>query len=100
MAEGLILEFTGVGKEQYDAVNEKLGIDPTTGQGDWPAGLESHAAGTADDGSFVVAEVWSSREAQADFMQTRLGDALAAGGVTSEPKVTWVSLLAYQLPGA
>jgi hypothetical protein len=99
MAEGLILEFTGVGQEQYDAVNGKLGIDMASGAGDWPTGLESHTAGSTDDGSFVVAEVWSSRDAQADFMQTRLGDALAAGGVTSQPKVTWYSLIGYQHPG-
>jgi hypothetical protein len=99
MAEGLILEFTGVGQEQYDAVNGKLGIDMASGAGDWPTGLESHTAGSTDDGSFVVAEVWSSRDAQADFMQTRLGDALAAGGVTSQPNVTWYSLIGYQHPG-
>jgi hypothetical protein len=33
-------------------------------------------------------------------METRLGAALAAGGVTSAPKVTWVSLLTFQTPGA
>src|SRR4051794_34260915 len=32
MAAGLILEFDGVGREQYEAVNERLGIDPATGQ--------------------------------------------------------------------
>src|SRR5712691_3479399 len=56
-----------------------LGIDMHTGQGDWPAGLLSHAAGTADDGTFVVAEVWSSRADQDAFMASRLGTALAAG---------------------
>jgi hypothetical protein len=99
MAEAVILEFTGIGSTEYDAVNEKLGIDPKTGSGDWPAGLDTHVAGYADDGTFVVAEVWSTREAQAEFMQSRLGAALAAGGVTSEPKVTWVKLIAHQTPG-
>lgn len=28
-------------------------------------------------------------------METRLGAALAAGGVTTAPKVTWIELLAY-----
>lgn len=44
-------------------------------------------------------EVWDSRQAQAEFMHSRLGEALAAGGVTSPPKVTWVPLRAYQNPG-
>ncbi len=100
MAEALILEFTAVGEAEYTAVNKQLGIDMHTGQGDWPAGLLSHAAGHADDGTFVVAEVWASRADQEAFMASRLGAALAAGGVTSPPKVRWVPLLAYHQPGA
>ena len=54
MPEALILEFTGVSEAEYAAVNKHLGIDMQTGQGDWPAGLLSHAAGEADDGTFIV----------------------------------------------
>ena len=96
MAEVLILEFEGIGKTDYDAVNGKLGIDSRSSEGDWPKGLLVHAAGTADSGAFVVTEVWSSRQAQADFMESRLGEALAAAGVTGPPKVTWVPLIAFQ----
>ena len=46
MAQALILEFIGVGKADYDAVNGKLGIDMDAGSGDWPAGLLMHAAGS------------------------------------------------------
>jgi hypothetical protein len=100
MAEGLILRFDGVGRAEYDKVNAALGLDMEHGTGDWPAGLLSHAAGTADDGSFVVTEVWSSREAQAEFMHSRLGAALGAGGISGAPSVTWVSLFAHHnLPG-
>jgi hypothetical protein len=99
MAEALILEFTGIGPSEYEAVNGKLGIDMTSGEGDWPAGLLVHTGGTADDGTFVVNEVWSSRDEQAKFMDTRLGAALAAGGVTAQPKVTWISLIAFHTPG-
>jgi hypothetical protein len=59
-----------------------------------------HAAGTADNGTFVVTEVWSSRQAQTTFMETRLGAALGASGVTVPPKVTWVTLLEYHTPGS
>ena len=94
MAEAVILEFSGIGPAEYEAVNGQLGIDMATGAGDWPAGLLMHAAGTADDGAFVVSEVWSSREDHASFMESRLGAALAAGGVTARPTVRWVPLLA------
>jgi hypothetical protein len=100
MAEVLILKFAGVGQADYDAVNGKLGIDTASGEGDWPEGMLMHAAGTAEDGGFVVTEVWSSREAQAAFMDTRLGAALAASGVTAAPEVTWIPLLTYVNLGA
>jgi len=100
MPEALILEFSGVTEADYTKVNANLGIDPRTGEGDWPPGLLSHAAGTADDGTLIVIEVWSSRTEQGAFMDSRLGAALAAGGVTSMPGVRWVPLLAYHTPGA
>jgi hypothetical protein len=99
MPDTLILEFTGVGAAEYAAVNSQLGIDMETGQGDWPPGLLSHAAGIADDGSFVVTEVWASQADQSAFMESRLGAALAAGVITAMPKVRWVPALAYHQPG-
>ena len=93
MPEALICEFQGVTDAQYAAVSRHLGIDPETGEGDWPPGLLSHAAGTADDGTFIVSEVWSSREDQAAWEQ-KLAPALAANGVTVIPRVRWVSLIA------
>ncbi len=99
MAELLILEFDGLDESQYAAVNAQLGLDQNTGAGDWPAGLITHVAGLAESGSAFVIEVWESQQAQADFMESRLGAALAAGGVTAAPKVTWARLLAHQNPG-
>ena len=100
MPEALILEFARVTEAEYGAANKHLGIDMQTGQGDWPAGLLSHAAGTADDGTFIVADVWSSRADHDAFMTSRLGAALTTGGVTAPPEVRWVPLLAYRQPGA
>jgi hypothetical protein len=95
MAEGLILEFEGIGREQYDAVNERLGIAPASGEGDWPAGMLYHAGG-AKQGGWVVFEVWESQEAQQRFMQERLGQALQEGGVTAPPsRVAWIDLAAH-----
>jgi hypothetical protein len=95
VAEGVILEFDGIGRAEYEAVNAKLGIDMSAGRGDWPPGLQMHSAGTSDDGKFIVIEVWSSRGEQGAFMQERLGEALAASGVTGRPTVTWVPLIAH-----
>jgi hypothetical protein len=100
MAEALILQFDGLGEAEYSAVNKALGIDMQTGEGDWPPGLLSHAAGPADDGTFIVTEVWATRADQEAFMTSRLGAALGAGGVTAPPTVRWVTLLAYHQPGA
>ena len=100
MAELLILEFAGLNDADYAAVNGNLGIDMETGKGDWPAGLQSHAGGRSGEGTFVVTEVWSSRDDQAAFMQSRLGPALGAAGVTVVPNVRWVPLVAYHVPGS
>lgn len=100
MAAGVILEFEDVTIKQYDAVNAALGIDSRTGSGDWPDGLVTHTAGLNEDGHLVVMEVWDSPEHQARFMEERLGEALAKGGVTSPPSsVTWVELVAHTSPG-
>lgn len=99
MAEGLILEFNDVGRGEYNAVNGHLGIDPDTGQGDWPAGLVFHAGG-AKPGGWVVFEVWESRQAQERFMKDRLGSALHEGGIKGPPaRVEWLELAAYHSPG-
>ncbi|MBV9681084.1 MAG: hypothetical protein JO046_04790 [Solirubrobacterales bacterium] len=100
MAEALVLEFEGVGRDEYDAVNERLGIDQRSGKGDWPAGMIFHAGG-ARPGGFVVFEVWESKQAQEEFMKNRLGQALQEGGVTAPPsRIEWLDLAAYNSPGA
>jgi len=100
MASAVILEFEGITKKEYDAVNTALGIDSASGEGDWPDGLVSHSAGLNDQGAFVVMEVWDSPEHQARFMESRLGEALVKGGVTEPPtSVTWIDLVAHQHPG-
>ncbi len=100
MPDTLILEFTGVGEQEYRAVNRELGIDMDTGQGNWPPGLLMHSAGQAADGTFVVTEVWSSQDDQAAFMDSRLGKALAAGGITAVPSVRWVPAIAHYQPAS
>ena len=97
MTAAVILEFDGIGQKEYDAVNAALGMDFATGAGDWPDGMLSHSAGHRDDGHFIVMEVWDTPEHQARFMEGRLGEALAKGGVNSPPvSVTWIELIAHQ----
>jgi hypothetical protein len=98
MAEGLLLEFEGVGIETYHAVSERLGIEPNS-SANWPDGLLFHAGG-AKPGGFVVFEVWATRDAQQAFMDERLGAALQAGGVTGPPaRAEWLELASYASAG-
>ena len=100
MAAAVILEFEGITEKEYNAVNAALGIDPTTGAGDWPDGLVTHAGGLNEAGDLVVMEVWDTPAHQAAFMEGRLGEALGKGGVTAPPKsVTWIDLIAHHQPG-
>ncbi|MFN2459125.1 MAG: hypothetical protein ABR591_00325 [Candidatus Velthaea sp.] len=99
MAVGLVLEFAGVGRREYEAVNSRLGINMEAGSGDWPDGLMKHTAGTDHDGNLVVMEVWTSRDAQERFMRDRLGAAVAGAGISAVPRLTWLDLLADHHPG-
>jgi hypothetical protein len=96
MAYAIVLEFGGVTRAQYNAVNEKLGIDMASGTGDFPTGLVSHAAGPVA-GGWLVSENWESKAAQEAFMHSRLGAALAAVGVPAPIRVTDSELLSLQL---
>jgi hypothetical protein len=100
MAEAIILEFAGLDVEDYNRVNEVLGIDPRSGQGDWPEGLLSHTGAATADG-WVVFEIWDSKASQEGFMEGRLGRALKEGGVEDPPsRMEWLELAAHHNPGA
>jgi hypothetical protein len=97
MAYGLVLQFEGVGRAQYDAVNKALGIDPAKAGGPWPAGLLTHAAGPTPAG-WVVIEVWDAKASQQKFMADRLGAALAQGGVNVVPQVVETDTVSHINP--
>jgi hypothetical protein len=92
MAEALLLELNGVGVEDYERVNGKLGIDMQNGEGDWPQGLLFHSAGEKP-GGLVIYEVWSSRADQESFLHGSLGQALEAAGVAQPQRMEWLELL-------
>lgn len=91
MVKALVLEFDGVGREGYDAVNKRLGIDTKSPDADWPVGMVSHMAGSTESG-WVVIEVWDSEDSQAKFMESRLGAALHDAGMPEPARVTWIDL--------
>jgi len=100
MAYGLIYEFpSSVGTREYDAVNEKLGIESTDPKSAWPDGLLTHASGKASDGVFWLCEVWESKAKQEAFMSSRLGPALGAVGVPAPTQVVELDLVNHQVLG-
>jgi hypothetical protein len=92
MSDAIILEFRATA-DDYQAVNTILGLDPETGEGDWPAGLLSHTGCAGDSGTVVVFEVWDSKESQGSFMSSRLGAALDKVGLPEPTRVEWLSVL-------
>ena len=91
MSEAIILEFAGIGADKYREVNAALGIDPDTGEGDWPAGLLSHTGASGPDGLLVL-ELWDSKDSQAAFMGSRLGPALGGAGMPEPSRAEWLSV--------
>jgi hypothetical protein len=65
----------------------------------WATSGRARSAAISACGRAFVVESWTSREAQAEFMQNRLGAAMAQGGVTATPKVTWATLIGEHYPG-
>ncbi|HJQ01053.1 MAG TPA: hypothetical protein VJ851_05600 [Jatrophihabitans sp.] len=91
MSEVLVVEFTGVTVDDYQAVNKILSVDQDTGQGNWPEGLHSHLAATSGNGLIIV-ESWESQAAQAAFMESRLGPAIGEAGVPQPTRMEWMTL--------
>jgi hypothetical protein len=91
--ETLVLEFSGVSVDQYNAVNKILGIDPISGEGDWPDGMISHVGATGAGGTLLVVEVWTNQAAQEAFMSSRLGPALGQVGLPEPSRVEWFTVV-------
>jgi hypothetical protein len=73
MADGVVhLLPEGIGRTQYEGVNEKLNAE-----GDPPAGLIFHAAGQGGDGRWRIIEVWESRDQFDRFNEERLTPVIA-----------------------
>ena len=68
MAVMALMEFEGGTIDQYEQINEALGI---RGPEDAPDGLIRHVVGESDDG-LVIIDLWESPEAMADFYENSL----------------------------
>jgi hypothetical protein len=81
MAIVMFLELPGVTTEQYDKLNEAMGI---AGPEDEHEGLISHICATTDTG-LLICDVWRSQEDLDDFQANTLGPAAAKLGVPPGP---------------
>jgi hypothetical protein len=81
MAVLVILELPGTTTEQYEKVNEVLGVQ---GEEDAPDGLISHTAGVTDEGLLIV-DLWESEAAAAAFFARGIDATMAAAGAPAPP---------------
>jgi hypothetical protein len=82
----MIMEARGATTDQYEKVNELMGI---RSDDDAPDGLVQHIA-ASDGDSLVVIDVWESPEQLQRFFEGRLAAALAGAGIDPEstpPKI-------------
>jgi hypothetical protein len=70
MAIGLRIKFADGTQEQYDAVNDQMGVE-----GNPPEGMIFHAAGPIEGGWGVI-DFWESRGHFDRFLESRLGPAI------------------------
>ncbi len=80
MAVLMIMELDGMTTDDYEAVNEAMGIDDDN----LPDGLVQHAVGPTDDGGLLIVDVWESEAQLEHFVQNRIGPAMEKAGVESQ----------------
>jgi hypothetical protein len=95
MAVAVQLEFRGATLEQYDEINERLGLLPGG-----PASPHElfHWVMKTDDG-FRVVDVWESRDAFENFAQEKLNQVCRAVGVPHEAHIQFFEVHNYLAGG-
>ena len=91
MAYGYLAEIPGVGKEQYDALFEKVTGFSAEDDQILPEFLV-HVAARLENGNWLIVDVLESKEATERFLAERLGPASAElGAPPAEPRLFEVS---------
>ena len=81
MAVGIRIKLEGVTAEQFNVMERA--VDPDSNR---PEGLIFHASGPIDGGWGVI-DFWESREQFDRFAEERMGEAVAAAGVSGAPDI-------------
>lgn len=95
MAVAVQLDFRGATLEQYDQINERIGLLPGG-----PASPQElfHWVAQTDEG-FRVVDVWESREAFERFAHEKLIPIYAEVGVLEPPEVQFLEVHNYLAGG-
>ncbi len=81
MAIVMVLEVPGATSDQYDHVNEKIGVYNST---DAPDGLISHVCAVTEKG-LLICDVWRSQEEFELFVESQVGPAMLEAGAYPDP---------------
>ncbi len=81
MAILMVLDLHGATTDDYDRLNQTMGVDPDH----LPEGLLSHAVGPFEDGLLIV-DTWESQEALDKFFEERIGPGMQEAGVEARPE--------------
>lgn len=89
----MMMEWSGVTREQYDSVRKIVNFE-----GDAPKGGLFHVAAVTDTGLRVV-DVWERAEDFQSFVETRLMPGVQKAGIAGEPKVQVLPAYNVYTPG-
>jgi len=91
MAVGVQLEFTGATLDQYDEINERIGLLPGG-----PASRQElfHWVTRTPEG-FRVTDVWESREAFEKFAREKLRPIYQEVGMSAPPDIQFFEVYNY-----
>ena len=95
MAVAVQLDFRGATLEQYDEINERIGLLP--GGPASPQELFHWVAATGD--GFRVVDVWESQEAFENFAREKLEPIFAEVGVPERPRIAYYQIHNYLAGG-
>jgi hypothetical protein len=95
MAVAVVLEFSGMGLDQYDQVVKKMGFRKG---GPGPPGALFHWVTDTQDG-IRVTDVWDNGEDFQRFADEKIGPITREVGFSGEPKITFYEVHNYLTAG-